>query len=405
MARRRLWQYWLGQVNMPNIGRSLLPQPLVGITVVAVEQAVAAPFCTSRLVDAGARVIKIEREDGDFARRYDGVAEGDASYFAWLNHGKESVVLDFKESGDSALLHRMIDGADVFVQNLAPGALARAGFSTDALRERNPMLVTCDISGYGEAPEVAGKLAYDLLVQAESGLVSVSGGRGELGRIGVSICDIGAGMTAHAAILEALIARSVHGHGASLRVSLFDVAAEWMTVPLLHEEYGDGGPKRQGLRHPSIAPYGAYATIEGALTLVSIQNEREWRRLCNDVLDRPGLADDPLFRTNDLRVENRDAMEEAIEAEVRTISAETFRQKLSDTAIAFGEISSVADLGRHRALRRREVTSSTGGVLSLPAHPVRGPMANSRGTAPAVPRTGADTHRIRTEYAPQERSD
>lgn len=405
MGHCRFWQCWLQQVNMASIGRSFLPQPLAGITVVAVEQAVGAPLCTSRLVDAGARVIKIEREGGDFARGYDGVAEGDSSYFAWLNHGKESVVLDFKESGDSALLHRMIDRADVFVQNLAPGALARAGFSTDDLRERNPMLVTCDISGYGEAPEVAGKLAYDLLVQAESGLVSVSGGRGELGRIGVSICDIGAGMTAHAAILEALIARSVQGHGASLRVSLFDVAAEWMTVPLLHEEHGDGGPERQGLRHPSIAPYGAYATSEGALTLVSIQNEREWRRLCDDVLGRPDLADDPLFATNDLRVENRDAMEEAIEAGVRTISAETFRQRLSDASIAFGEINSVADLGRHRALRRREVQSSTGGVLSLPAHPVRGPLPNSRAATPTVPTTGADTHRIRTEYAPEEESD
>ena len=210
-------------------------------------------------------MIKIERADGDFARGYDSAARGEASYFVWLNQGKQSITLDIKDDRDRALLDRMIAAADIFVQNLAPGAAARAGFGSAALRERHPKLITCDISGYGPSPEVAGKKAYDLLVQAESGLSAITGGPDEMGRIGVSICDIGAGMTAHAAILEALIARARSGLGRALQISLFDVAAHWMTVPLIHADYGHGPPSRQGLRHPSIAPYGVYRTQEGAV--------------------------------------------------------------------------------------------------------------------------------------------
>ncbi len=379
-----------------------MPQPLAGITVVAVEQAVAAPLCTARLADAGARVIKVERQGGDFARGYDHAAGGDSSYFAWLNHGKESVVLDIKHADDSSLLHRMIDRADVFVQNLAPGALGRAGFDSDGLRAHRPALITCDISGYGETAPLSEKRAYDLLVQAESGLVSISGGRGELGRIGVSICDIGAGMTAHGAILEALVGRSVSGVGASVRVSLFDVAAEWMTVPLIHQESGGVIPQRSGLRHPSIAPYGAYTSSDGALTLVSIQNEREWKRLCVDVLRLPSLGVDARFSGNDKRIANRDALESAVEAAVGAITADLFRQRLSAASIAFGEISSIADLASHPALRRRTVKTSTGGSLRLPAHPVRVSGDTTSPDVPTVPLTGADTARIRAEFAAKE---
>ena len=213
-------------------------KPLEGILVVAIEQAVAAPVCTARLCEAGARVIKIERETGDFARGYDNVAGGDSSYFLWNNRGKESLVLDFKNQDDAALLHKILGDADVLVQNLAPGALKRSGFGSAALRERYPRLITCDISGYGDNESVSGMKAYDFLVQAESGLVSISGGVNELGRVGVSICDISAGMNAHAGVLEALLARQITGKGSGVQVSLFGTAADWMTVPLLHSDYG-----------------------------------------------------------------------------------------------------------------------------------------------------------------------
>jgi crotonobetainyl-CoA:carnitine CoA-transferase CaiB-like acyl-CoA transferase len=223
--------------------------PLEGILVVTVEQAVAAPLCTARLCEAGARVIKVERAGGDFARGYDSVAGGNSSYFLWTNAGKESLVLDFKDVNDAALLHRILEQADVLVQNLAPGALERSGFGNETLRRKNPRLITCDISGYGDNEAVAGMKAYDFLVQAESGLVSISGGKNELGRIGVSICDISAGMNAHAGILEALLGRAQTGEGSSVKVSLFGTAADWMTVPLLHHDYGGKAPGRAGL-HP-----------------------------------------------------------------------------------------------------------------------------------------------------------
>ena len=225
-------------------------KPLDGLLVVSVEQALAAPLCTARLAEAGARIIKIERAEGDFARGYDKAAKGDSSYFVWTNQGKESVVLDYRTPDDSALLHALIAKADVLVQNLAPGAMIRAGFGSEEMRKKHPKLITCDISGYEESPEMAAMKAYDLLVQAETGMVSISGGPGEMGRIGVSVCDIGAGMTAHAGVLEALIQRGITGTGSGVAVSLFDVAAECMTVPLIHYETGAGAPTRQGLRPP-----------------------------------------------------------------------------------------------------------------------------------------------------------
>jgi len=296
-------------------------KPLEGMLVVAIEQAVAAPLCTARLVDAGARVIKIERESGDFARLYDNAAGGESSYFTWLNHGKQSLLLDFKQREDAGLLHRIIARTDVLVQNLAPGAMERAGFGSSALRKVHPKLITCDISGYGDAPEVAHMKAYDLLVQAESGLIEISGGPGEPGRIGISLCDIGAGITAHGAILEALLLRERFGQGAGVAISLFDVAAEWMSVPYIHAVHGDGAPKRVGLHHPSIAPYGAYETSDGIKTILSIQNEREWVRLCGEVLQLPDLVTDVGFSSNTLRVKNRVALDQAIASVLAGIDA------------------------------------------------------------------------------------
>lgn len=375
-------------------------KPLDGLLVVAMEQAVAAPLATARLAAAGARVIKIERPGGDFARGYDDAALGDSSYFAWINQHKESIVLDIKDDGDRALLGRLVAKADVYVQNFAPGALSRLGLGSKEFHAQHPKLIACDISGFGESEAMAGMKGYDLLVQAESGLVATSGGPNEIGRLGVSICDIGAGMTAHAAILEALIARSKYGQGDVLKVSLFDVAAEWMTVPLTHHDYGKGAPKRQGLMHPSIAPYGAYETSDGLLTLISIQNEREWGRLCTLVLGAEALAQDQRFASNNLRVANRDALEEQLRMLVATMDGPTFRQRLSDASIAMGAINEVADLSTHGALRRHQVVNSFGVMIDLPSHPVIRAMTDlpNDGQQPKVP--GLDEHgaAIRAEF-------
>lgn len=377
-------------------------KPLEGCLVIAIEQAVAAPLCTSRLAEAGARVIKIERAEGDFARGYDVAARGESSYFIWVNQGKESIVLDFKQPGDAALLEAMIARADVVIQNLAPGALARAGFGSERLRKDYPGLITCDISGYGESEAMKGMKAYDLLVQAESGLVGVSGGPGEVGRIGVSICDVGTGMTAHAAILEALLRKGRTGEGAALKISLFDVAAEWMTVPLIHNDYGQGAPDRIGLRHPSIAPYGAYRTADGVDTLLSIQNEREWHRLCAVVFERPEMASDPRFEDNNKRVANREAMDAEIIAIVGKLSAEAFRERLLSAEIAFAGVNSVQDVSEHKALRRRSVATAEGIRVDLPAPPaqwVELPLQD----APGTPKVGAQTEAIRAEFAQEAR--
>jgi len=375
--------------------------PLQGMTVVAVEQAVAAPLCTSRLRDAGARVIKIERAGGDFARGYDDAAHGDSSYFAWANQGKESLVLDIKNPEDADLLHRILDQADVFVQNLAPGALERAGFGSDELRRRNERLITCDISGYGESVEVADKKAYDLLVQAESGLISISGGPNELGRIGVSMVDAGTGMAAYYGLLEAIIQRGITGNGSGVRVSLFDVAADWMTVPLAQHDFGAGGPQRVGLKHPTIAPYGAFETAEGQLTLISIQNEREWRRLCTAVLLAPELAQDPRFDSNTNRVTNRAALEAEMGRVIGALRRNTFQERLAAASIAFGNVSTLVDLSAHKALRRRAVQTSTGETVHLPAHPVRWtelPATTERPGGP-IPAIGQQSAAIRAEFA------
>jgi len=369
---------------------------LDGTLVVSIEQAVAAPLCTARMADAGARVIKIERTSGDFARGYDGAAMGDSSYFVWANHSKESLVLDIKQADDAALLNRILSQADVLVQNLSPGALARAGFGFTELQQQYPQLICCEISGYGDSPEAADLKAYDLLVQAESGLVNVSGG----GRIGISLCDIGAGITAYTGVLEALILRNKTGKGSTVSVSLFDVAAEWMTVPFVHAKYGAGAPAHTGLSHPSIAPYGAFTTSDGLLTLISIQNEQEWVRLVNDVLGLSELLEDKRYQSNTERVANRNALEVTLGAAIAKHSAIEFREGLAAASLAYGAVNSVEELIGHVALRSRQVANSTGDVLTLPAHPVNtqqhGRRANQHTKVPAV---GEQSDKIRAEFA------
>ena len=355
-------------------------KPLAGLLAVSLEQAVAAPYCSSRLADAGARVIKIERAEGDFARGYDAAVKGLASYFVWLNRGKQSLVADIKKPEDAALLHRVLAKADAFIQNLAPGAAERAGFGSAELRERYPRLITVDISGYGEGHSYTQMKAYDLLVQAETGLAGITGHPAGPGRVGVSVCDIACGMSAYAGILEALIARSIDGRGAALAVSLFDGVADWMNVPLLYFEGTGNAPRRVGLAHPSICPYGAFATADDHLVLISIQNEREWTVFCDAVLGEPDLPGRPGFESNNARVANRPAVDAKIVRVFGDLTRDALAARLGRAQIAYGFVNDLADLAGHPALRRVSVDTPAG-----PASIVAPPVIRDR----SVPRLGA----------------
>ncbi len=368
---------------------------LEGVLVVSVEQAVAAPLCTSRLAEAGARVIKIERPEGDFARDYDKSAAGVSAYFVWLNRGKESVCLDLKQPADARLLAGLIAKADVFVQNLAPGALARLGFASPALRVRHPGLITVDITGYGDTPEVAHLKAYDLLVQSESGLASITGSPDAPGRVGVSVCDIACGMNAFAAVLQALLTRQQTGRGRGIEVSLFDAIADWMAVPLLQFE-GGLEPKRVGLNHPTIAPYGAYQTRDGRQVVFSVQNQREWQRFCAAVLQRPGLSADPRFVDNTARLRHRKQLDSIISGVSGSLSGSALCERLRAGDIAFGSLNSLADLALHPALRRHQQPVGTGEV-QLVVPPVRIEGESTRRSAP-IPDLDANGKAIRAEF-------
>ncbi len=370
-------------------------RPLEGLLVVALEQAVAAPLCSARLADAGARVIKIEREEGDFARFYDRVALGQSSYFVWLNRGKQSIVLDIKREDDRALLHRMLARADVFLQNLAPGAAARAGFDPAALQARHRRLVVCSITGYGESGPYRDMKAYDLLIQAETGLASLTGPPEAPGRVGVSVSDIAAGLNAYAAILEALYARERSGSGAVLSVSLFDATAEWMAVPLLHHDFGGRAPTRQGLRHPSIAPYGAFVAADGKEIVIAIQNEREWSRFCAEILGDAALATDPRFADNPRRVANRAVLDAIVAGIFARAPREALGRRLAAAGIAFGNLNDVADFSRHPQLRRLAVPTPKG-EITVPAPPA---LFAERAPSGGVPAIGEHSAEIRREFA------
>ncbi|MGB7480791.1 MAG: CaiB/BaiF CoA-transferase family protein [Burkholderiaceae bacterium] len=381
---------------MAETGLSPAARPLEGVLVVSIEQALAAPLCTGRLAEMGARVIKVERAEGDFARGYDKAANGEASYFVWTNRGKESLVLDFKQPEDAALLERILAQADVFVQNLAPGALARAGFDSAALRERHPRLITCDISGYGSEGPASTLKAYDLLVQCESGLAGISGAPEACGRIGVSICDIGAGMNAAIGVLSALALRARTGRGSGIAVSLFDGAADWMTIPYLHQVYGNGAPTRQGLKHPSIAPYGAYATRDGHDIVISIQNEREWRNFCDTFLQDAAAASDPRFASNNERVRNRQALDEMIGTAFARLDAADALARLDAANTAYGQVRTVAGMAEHPALRTWPMAVG-GRQLDMVAPPVRAPW--DQGRFEPAPTLGQHSARLRAEFA------
>jgi formyl-CoA transferase len=369
--------------------------PLEDLLVVSVEQAVAAPQCTCRLADAGARVIKVERPEGDFARRYDALVHGESAYFVWLNRGKQSVVLDLGQAADKAVLEAMLAKADVFVQNLKPGAIGKLGFAVTRLRKDYPRLICCSISGYGESGPYAQRKAYDMLIQAESGLASITGAPEAPARAGVSVVDIAAGMNAYEAILEALLARARTGAGAAIAVSMFDAMTDWMAVPLLQHEGGDT-PKRIGLAHTSISPYGAFKTRDGGDVLISIQNDREWLALAEHVIGDKRLAADANFATNVERMKRRAETDGRVAAAFAAVDVVPLVEKLTRYDIAFGVINDLNLLARHPHLRRVSVGTPTG-PASMPA-----PAAIHDGVARklgAVPALGEHSDIIRKEFS------
>lgn len=369
--------------------------PLDGLLVISLEQAVAAPFASRLLADAGARVIKVERAEGDFARSYDIAANGLSSYFAWLNRGKESIALDLKNEDDRALLDRMLVKTDVFIQNLAVGAADRLGFGASRLCGRDPRLIVCDISGYGPSGPYASMKAYDLLVQAESGVVAVSGAPGPYGRVGVSLADIATGQAAAIAISQALLRQERDGVGAHLESSLFATMAEWMTVPLLHFDYLGRAPERVGLAHPTIAPYGGFESADGEIVLISVQSDREWIVLCSEVLGRAELGTDERFATNHDRVANRALTDAAVAERCVQLSGDELRRRLISSRIAFGVVNDVAGLSGHPQLRRVTVAHELGEV-ELPAPSVTADW-EEMAPVPALDQHGAA---IRWEFAP-----
>ena len=371
-----------------------MPLPLEGLLVISVEQAVAAPQCTCRLADAGARVIKVERPEGDFARGYDALVHGESAYFVWLNRGKQSVVIDLTKADDKALLEAVLDKADVFVQNLKPGTAAKLGFAIERLRRDYPRLICCSISGYGESGPYAQRKAYDLLIQADSGLSSVTGGPEAPARVGVSVVDVATGMNAYEAILEALIARGRTGEGAAISVSLFDAMADWMTVPLLQTE-GGKPPQRIGLAHPSISPYGVFKSRDGADILISIQNDREWRVLAEKVMGDAALAADPGFATLVQRTNRRSETDGRVQQAFGAMVVAELEKKLAAADIAYARVNDTTLLAKHPHLRRITVGSPSGPV-SLPA-PAPQRSGNARRYGP-IPALGEHTEMIRKEF-------
>ena len=326
------------------------------VLVVSLEQAVAAPYCSRLLAEAGARVIKLERPGGDFARHYDTVVNGESAYFVWLNAGKESLEIDLKNDDEKALLKRLLAKADVFIQNIRPGALSKLGFDESTLNAINPQLVVCNVSGYGEDGDFADKKAYDFLVQAESGLVSVTGPPDSPSRVGISVCDISTGLTAYSEILRALIERDQTGVGKALDISLFGVMSEWMSVPLVYYKNGGKLLGGTGVDHAQISPYGVHQAADGPF-IIAVQHNGEWKNLCDKVLNRPELVDDPKFKNNPERVENRTEVTAAIEAVTGQLTRKEVAKLMESAGIAYGDLNNCADVWDHPALQTKTVNS------------------------------------------------
>ena len=373
--------------------------PLSGITVVSVEQAVAAPFATRQLADLGARVIKVERPgEGDFARRYDTTVHGESSYFVWLNRSKESLTLDLKSPRGRDVLEQLLAGADVFVQNLAPGAAWRLGLDAPSLQGRYPSLIPCTVTGYGTDGPWADRKAYDLLVQCQTGLVSLTGNEHGAARVGVSVADIAAGMYAYSGVLTALFTRATQGVARAVEVSLFEALAEWMSQPAHYTRHGGTQPPRIGTRHATIAPYGAYPAADGKDVLFSIQNEREWAALCERFLKRPDLVDDPRFATGEDRVAHRDALDVVVAERFRALDSQEAGRLLDAAGIAYADVNTVEEFLAHPVLRERgrwrDVRLPGGGVMPGLLPPVD--LAGVDPRMDAVPAVGEHTEAILT---------
>ena len=380
-------------------------RPLDGVTVVALEQAVAAPFATRQLADLGARVIKVERPVvGDFARGYDAVVQGLSSHFVWLNRSKESLTLDLKRPEAGEVVDRLIARADVFVQNLAPGAAGRLGLDAATLRADHPRLIVCNVSGYGDTGPYRDKKAYDLLVQAEAGLVSITGTEDEVVKSAISVADIAAGMYAYSGILTALFRRAQSGEGATVDVSMLEALGEWMGFPLYYALGSGAPPRRSGARHAAIAPYGPFAGADGETVFLGLQNEREWVRFCEVVLEQPALAIDPRFDANAKRVTHRDALDAAIHEVFGTLTAEAIVERLERAGIANARMRSVAQFAAHPQLAARDrwrKTPSSAGPVRMTI-----PPATIDGVEPrmdAIPDVGEQTDAILAElgYTPE----
>ena len=373
--------------------------PLAGITVVSLEQAVAGPYATRQLADLGARVIKVERpQGGDFARGYDRAVHGESSYFVWLNRGKESLTVDFKQPEGRRIVERLLEGADVLVQNLGPGAAARMGLDADSVARAHPQIITATISGYGQDGPWRDRKAYDLLVQAEAGLLSVTGSPAEVARTGVSIADIAAGMFTFSGILTALYTRATTGAVRPVSVSLFDALVEWMSQPLYYGRYGGTAPARTGARHPTIAPYGPVAAGDGGTVLLAVQNPAEWQRLCEIVLERTDLVADPRFATNPDRVAHRDELESIVTTVAARLSAEELETLLDRAGVAHARMNDVGQLWLHPVLvgrdRWHEIQTPGGPAAALP------PPAALAGVDPVigdVPALGEHNRKILRE--------
>ncbi len=367
---------------------------LDGLLVVAIEQAVAAPMCSVRLADAGARVIKIERSEGETARNYDSAVKGTSAYFAWLNRGKESAVLDLKDVQGLAVLRNMLGQADVFIQNLIPGAMDRMGLSVAALARDYPELISVPVLGYGKDTSYADMRAYDMLVQAESGLCSVTGSPNTPSKIGVSAADIATGMNAHSAVLEALIERGRTGRGKAIEISMFDGMADWMAVPLLHFEHAGRVTGRYGLSHASIYPYRPFSCADGTI-IIAVQNNEEFRRLASQVVNRVELAEAPEYQTNADRVSNRMALDAELEPFFNARSMSEVIALLRKAKIAFGRYTELSELPKHPALRRFETVLPNGQTALMPRPPGR--TGDFRPTP--VPELGQHTELVISEFS------
>jgi itaconate CoA-transferase len=377
----------------------LTPLPLDGITVVSLEHAIAAPFCTRQLADLGARVIKVERAgEGDFARHYDSRVAGLSSHFVWVNRGKESLALDLKAPLAAQVMERLLARADVFVQNLAPGAAARLGLSAAALRERHPRLIVCDISGYGNDGPYRDRKAYDLLIQAEAGFLSVTGTPEEPAKAGASIADIAAAMYAYSSILSALLLRGRTGRGSHIDVSMLESLAEWMGYPLYYAYEGAEPPPRLGAAHATIYPYGPFAAGDGRVVMLGLQNEREWQAFCEGVLQDPALAADPRFASNAARNRHREALREIITGRFAALDGAQVRARLDQAHIANADVNTMHDVWRHPQLAARRRWTTVGSPAGpLPALKPPGASDDFEHRMGAIPAVGEHNAAILAE--------